>query len=303
MDFEIEWTNPTKQLQKKCMKCKPDGSYIYWFEAIQLHVAGKVYLKFYSPDVPKIRPLKITVTTTREPVATSTTTPIGKAPESSSDPSAPTTNSEPVPAPAHVSPPPVPPVLMHRPWLSPVTFPANTPSGSYTLSASLFGALQDDRIAPHDYSEPSVTVHQLLSHKRIAPPRPSNKSRQRHTSHVNTLLVAFEKLFLDRVLYMEEREALITSGVLSRLLSSDKNKHFYDHFGAKHLLRFLLLVIAKGPGDDATAPDTSASTKKRKHEDISSADSPKSENDSDIYVFVEKVLDMLQSQEFFPLLY
>jgi hypothetical protein len=157
---------------------------------------------------------------------------------------------------------------------------------------------------------------------------------------VNTLLATFESLFLDCILYPQEREAYEQTGLIRELRKGlcngeplvtvdplrDQTKGcMYHHFGAVHLLRLLVLVVLKkGVSSEGgvSVAGGGGSNKKRKAHDIEGGTDTSTESASfsvpdsseevlpssvagkeerdEMLKFSQSVLELLETHEFFP---
>lgn len=156
---------------------------------------------------------------------------------------------------------------------------------------------------------------------------------------MNTLLVTFEALFLDCILYPAERKRYEQCGLLRDLrlgllngepveLVDPLKEHtkgcMYHHFGAIYLLRLLVLILLRSGDTDPSRTgggDSGAIKKKRKASDIekdpafSISDGPsfcaseksnestntaQREEREEIYKFSQRVIELLDTHDYFP---
>lgn len=155
----------------------------------------------------------------------------------------------------------------------------------------------------------------------------------------NTLLVCFEAMFFDCLLYPREKHLLLQAGVLQKLrngqlewirssgLSVEDLRRedpmwestkgcMYHHFGAIHLLRLLVIVLvqAESPSskggsshkkkrslDDVT-PSSGGKVAVQQAEQFAVGSSKEKADREEMCGFVRRVMAMLESYEFFPYL-
>jgi hypothetical protein len=142
---------------------------------------------------------------------------------------------------------------------------------------------------------------------------------------VDLLLAHFNKIFPDLLLFEHEKIQLRTSleSMNSGVGDHDEESRAYsNHFGALHLLRYLLLVLAVDTSSTSSNFEKphSSSQKRKKSERLSSAaaiavstKTPEDQSEQtasrgeilaeEIYALVEKMLDLLATDALFPCFY
>eukprot|EP01041_Mallomonas_annulata_P003709 gene3709-7373_t len=224
--------SPTNVSESSCSTQARGGT--FWFASIKGHIVGTVITTYTCPELPQIEPLifHTTITETAESALHRQKSKLAK-------------QSDVLDKSKTVS-KVVPDAEVDTRYLSRLPASCSLHLKAHglrlTLSPVLVVALLDDRqgvLAGHlrqDICSP--TVKELLRSLGTGEGRRRSKAL---TDLVDSLVAAFDALFLDVLLYPSERKGYEESGLLASL--RDRKLSPSGWFGASHLLRLLVAIV------------------------------------------------------------